>query len=132
MGQILKINPANIQPPQDFLKANTLVFIEENYKNGFFDKLPPVPIVRGNSQGGYIAIDGHNLLAFYTSLDIECDVYVAENKNDGLVGDLEMIKKRNQDLFDKYDLVITKVKELRENGIGLIKDLLNRVKRNSC
>ncbi len=127
MGKIIKINPVHIQPSQDFLKADTLAFIEENYKKGYLEKLPPTPIVRENPRGGYIAIDGHNLLAFYASLNNECEVYVAENKNDGLSGDSEMISKRNKDLYEKYDVALVEVDELVVKGIRSIGDLVNRI-----
>ena len=129
MGKIIKINPATVHPSQDFLKADTLAFIEGNYNNGFFDKLPPTPIVREDLQGGYIAIDGHNLLAFYASLNSECEVYVAENKSDGLTGDSEMISKRNKDLYEKYDAVLSEIDRLGEKGIVSIGDLLETISR---
>lgn len=129
MGKVIKINPSEIQPSQDFLKADTLAFIEEHYVKGNFNMLPPTPIVRENPQGGYVAIDGHNLLAFYASLNMECEVYVAENKNDALVGDSEMISKRNQDLFEKYDTALIEVDKLGEKGIRSMKDLLESVSR---
>lgn len=127
MGKIITLDPGNIKPSQDFLKPDTLAFIEENYNRGFLDKLPPTPIVRENPQGGYIAIDGHNLLAFYAFKKLECEVYVAENKNDGLLGDSEMIQKRNKDLYEKYDAVLIEVDKLGEKGIGSIRDLVKRI-----
>ncbi len=127
MGKVIKINPATVRPSQDFLKADTLAFIKENYEKGFFDKLPPTPIVRENNNGGYIAIDGHNLLAFYASLNSECEVYVAENKEDALIGDSEMVSKRNKDLYEKYDTALIEAGKLIEKGIGSIEDLLKNV-----
>lgn len=124
MGKVIKINPAEIQPSQDFLKVDTLAFIWENYTKGNFDSLPSNPIVRENPQGGYIAIDGHNLLAFYASKNLDCEVYVAEHKDDALVGDSEMIEKRNKDLFEKYDWVLVEVNRLAEKRIVLIADLV--------
>lgn len=131
MGKVVKINPANIQPSQDFLKADTLAFIEENYAKGNFNMLPPTPIVRENPQGGYVAIDGHNLLAFYTSQSLDCEVYVAENKNDRIIGDSEMIRKRNQDLFEKYDWVLVEADKLGKKGIKSMMDLFSLVSRRS-
>lgn len=131
MGKIVKINPADIHPSQDFLKADTLAFIEENYNNGFFDKLPPTPIVRESPDGGYIAIDGHNLLAFYASLNIECEIYIAENKEDELIGDSEMISKRNKDLYEKYDIALIEADKLVERGIRSMRDLLSLANKHS-
>ncbi len=127
MGKIITLDPGNIKPSQDFLKPDTLAFIEENYNRGFLDKLPPTPIVRENPQGEYIAIDGHNLLAFYASKNLECEVYVAENKNDGLIGDSEMVQKRNQDLFEKYDRALVEANRLAEKGIVSMVDLVKRI-----
>lgn len=131
MGKIIKINPVHVQPSQDFLKNDTLLFIKENYDKGLWDKLPPTPIVRENPRGGYIAIDGHNLLAFYASLNNECEVYVAENKNDALSGDSEMISKRNKDLYEKYDAALIKADELVKNGIRSIGDLCSLHSKHS-
>ena len=123
MGKIIKINPATIKPSQDFLKKETFNFIKENYHTGNFDKLPPTPIVRNFPDGGYIAIDGHNLLAFFYSKSMACEVYLAENKDDGILGSSDMIKKRNADLEKKYDTVIDEYKSLEEKNIRTIKDL---------
>lgn len=124
MGKVIKINPAEIQPSQDFLKADTLAFIEESYTKGNFNILPLTPIVRENPQGGYIAIDGHNLLAFYASRNLDCEVYVAGHKSDVLPGDSEMIEKRNKDLYEKYDAALSEAGKLVEKGIRSIKGLL--------
>ncbi len=124
MGIIIKTNPSLVRPSQDFLKKGTLVFIKDNYEKGNFDKLPPTPIVRKDLNNELVAIDGHNLLAFYTKINLDCEVYVAESKNDGILGNSEMILKRNNDLFEKYDTVLGDADALSKKGINTIKDLL--------
>ncbi len=123
MGIILKTNPSVIRPSQDFLTEDTLNFIKRNFEAGDFGKLPPAPVVRKDENGRYVAIDGHNILAFYSLKNMECDVYVAERKEDKLEGDSEMIVKRNQDLFEKYELVLEEANVLRTRGISTINDL---------
>ena len=127
MGKIIKVKAATIKPSQDFLKEDTLAYITKNYEKGDFDKLPPTPIVRRFSDTEYIAIDGHNLLAFYAMKDMDCDVYVAENANDGIVGNSEMILKRNSDLLEKFENVIDVSEEIAKKGIYTIKDLCGAV-----
>lgn len=123
MGKILKINPSLIKPSQDFIKEDTFNFIKETYRKGDFDKLPPTPIVRKGNNDTLIAIDGHNLLAFYSLMQIDCEVYVAENKEDVLEGGTAMIKKRNKDLFEKYDYALEQSILLDNNHISSISDL---------
>ncbi len=123
MGIIVKTNPSEVRPSQDFLKENTLRFIKENYEKGNFDKLPPTPIVRKDNEGRFIAIDGHNLLAFYYIKNLDCEVYVAESKDDGLLGDSDMVTKRNKDLFEKYEVVLGEAESLTQKGIRTIGDL---------
>ena len=123
MGIIVKTNPSKIRPSQDFLKKDTLDFIRFNYEKGNFEKLPPTPIVRKDDAGNYIAIDGHNLLAFYSFKSMDCEVYVSEHKEDRFLGDSEMIEKRNKDLFDKYDSALKKSDLLSTKGIKTIGDL---------
>jgi len=123
MGKIIRVDPSQIRPSQDFLKKETLLFISEKYKNGDFNALPPIPIVREISEGTYISIDGHNLLAFYTLKNIECEVYVAYDRNDGIKGNSEMINKRNSDLVERFNNVISIALELETKGIRTILDL---------
>lgn len=123
MGIILKTNPSLIRPSQDFLKEDTLNFIKQNFDTGNLDRLPPVPIVRKDATGHYVAIDGHNLLAFYSLKNMECDVYVAESREDKLIADSQMVAKRNQDLFEKYDYALEQATLLSNKGISTIKDL---------
>ncbi len=123
MSKIIKITAATVKSSQDFLKQDTISFIKENYEKGNLEKLPPTPIVREFLEGEYIAIDGHNLLAFYCLKNMDCNVFVAENKNDGIAGDLDMVKKRNKDLFEKYDTVIGLHRDLSKKGINTIADL---------
>ena len=123
MSHIIKINPSLIRPSQDYLKGDTLDYIKQNFEAGDLEKLPPSPIVRKDEDGGYVAIDGHNLLAFYSLRNMECGVYVAESKDDKIEGDSEMILKRNKDLFEKYDTALQEAHSLKEKGIVTIKDL---------
>ena len=123
MGTILKTNPSLIKPSQDFLKEDTLNFIKRNFEAGDFEKLPPIPIIRKDENNHYIAIDGHNLLAFYSLKNMECNVYVADGREDKFKGDSEMITKRNQDLFEKYDYALEQANLLDKKGVSTIKDL---------
>ena len=125
MSHIIKTNPSLVRPSQDYLKGDTLDFIKQNFEAGNLEKLPPAPIVRKDENGGYIAIDGHNLLAFYSLRNMECYVCVAESKDDKIEGDSEMIQKRNTDLFEKYDSALNEANSLKEKGIVTIKDLCN-------
>lgn len=127
MSRIIKINPSTIRPSQDFLKKDTLAFIKENFDKGAFDKMPPIPIVRKAPDESYIAIDGHNLLAFYTMHKMECEVFVAEHADDGIPGNFEMIKKRNADLKEKYDSALEQSEKLADKGIHTIEDLLTHL-----
>jgi hypothetical protein len=122
MGKIININPKIAKPSQDFLRKDTLEFIKNNYDNSNFEKLPPIPILRKQNDD-YIVIDGHNLLAFYFIKGFNCNVYVADNKEDVILGDSEMINKRNRDLYEKYDLALEQAKFLSNARINNIEDL---------
>jgi hypothetical protein len=123
MGKVIKVNPCNIQPSQDFLKEDTFQFIKASYEKGELDNLPPTPIVIKDEKGAYVAVDGHNLLAFCCLMNSECEVYVAENKNDKMPGDSEMTRERNKDLEEKYNLTLSSQNEVKKKGINSIKDL---------
>ena len=123
MGVIVGTSPSFIRPSQDFIKEDTLNFIKQNYESGNFDKLPPTPIVRKDGDGNYIAIDGHNLLAFYSLKGLDCDVYVANSDTDVLEGSSDMVAKRNKDLKEKYDSALKEADLLASRGIKTIADL---------
>lgn len=118
MGEIIKTKTYGIIPSQDFIKEGTIKYILECINSGELDRLPPTPIVRRKPDSDeYIAIDGHNLLVIYDLLDRECEVYIAGSKDDGLEGDAESIKKRNQDLKEKFDQVLEDIKNINIKNI---------------
>lgn len=128
MGKLIKPNASEIKPSQDFVKEGTVGYILECIVNGEEDKLPPTPIVRNNPNGsGYIAIDGHNLIIIYELLGRECQVYLAESKDDKLEGfpssSPRMIEERKKELFEKYDKVIDDVLILEKQGITTFSSL---------
>ena len=128
MGRIINIKPNEIKPSQDFVKEDTIRYILGCIINHEEDKLPPTPIVRNNPDGcDYIAIDGHNLLVIYDLLERNCEVYLADSAKDKLEelpkSSPDAILKRNQDLKEKYDLVIIEVARLQKDNISSLKDL---------
>jgi len=70
MGRIINVKASQIKPSQDFIKEETIGYILECIIKNELNKLPPTPIVRLNPDGsGYIAIDGHNLIAVFDLID---------------------------------------------------------------
>ena len=102
----MKVPPADILPSQDFLKPKTIEFIFSCIKNGTLDKLPPAPIVRKDSEGNMVAIDGHNLIAVKLYRNEDIDIHLAKSANDGLPETSEANTERNQILKDKYESVL--------------------------
>jgi len=122
----MKVNPERILPSQDFLKPKTLTYILACIKNGNLDKLPPSPIVRKDSKGNMIAIDGHNLIAVKLIRKEDIDVHIAKSANDGLPEMSEADIQRNQDLRDKFDTVLVDRETLEAQGINTFSDLVTR------
>ena len=120
------INPNIVLPSQDFLKPQTISFIFECLEDGHVEALPPSPIVRKDSMGNYIAIDGHNLLAVRAFRNESTDVHLAGNKHDGLPETSVENKQRNTDLLEKFDMVIELQKEVEKQGIHSLHDLIER------
>ena len=119
MGKLIRIKTADIIPSQDFIKDGTIRYIKDCINKGREDELPPTPIIRKHPKTSkYIAIDGHNLLVAYDSLDKELEMYVAESKDDGLTGSSDAIMKRNQDLKEKFDQVLESIKNIDVKTIG--------------
>ncbi|MEA3514616.1 MAG: hypothetical protein U9R34_04020 [Nanoarchaeota archaeon] len=69
-------------------------------------------------------------MVIYDLLERNCEVYLAESANDKLEelpkSSLDAILKRNQDLKEKYDLVIIEVTRLQNNNISSLEDLRNK------
>ena len=117
------VNTQDVSPSQDFLKENTLRFILDCIKNGKEDELPPEPILRKDSDGNLIAIDGHNLLAVNGLLKRPTRVHIAEDATDGLpeTGDANIT--RNKDLAEKFELSLAERDRVAEEGVKSFADL---------
>ena len=126
MGERVEVFSNEVLPSQDFLKEKTVKHIMECILNNKQDELPPTPIVRKNPHGtGFIAIDGHNLIAVYDLLGERFEVFVAENSLDKLENlvETESLKKRNRDLAEKFDSAILEAERLEKEGICSFSDL---------
>lgn len=118
------VSPSQIAPSQDFLKPNTVRFIFECIKNNELRQLPPDPIVRKDEEGNLVAIDGHNLIAVKHYLGQDIAVHVATSADDGLPETSEANTRRNRDLKEKYDSVLTERTRLHQQNIDSFSDLL--------
>ena len=124
MGNIIEVDTSIVRPSQDFLKPDTLRHIFTCYFGGDRSQLPPAPIVRVHPAGGYIAIDGHNLLAIDDLLGYTCRVYVANNPTDELTpADVkrstpEALAHRNVDLKEKFDSSLERANQLSSMDLG--------------
>jgi hypothetical protein len=125
MGRYLVVESGDILPSQDFLKENTLGHILRCYEHHQESELPPPPMVR-KGLNGYIAIDGHNLLAINDLLGRETKVFLAESEDDGLEGSSEGILQRNADLKEKFSQSLAEAEALRKKEIRTIRDLRAR------
>lgn len=130
MSQIIKLKTSEIKPSQDFLKENTIKFILKNYFNNRRDLFPPIPLVRFNSNTNeYVAIDGHNLIAIYDLLGEEMDVFLVDNNQDFLKEEnfpnssKESLESRNNDLKDKFDIILQEVEKVKNSGLNSFTDL---------
>lgn len=124
----MKISPERLYPSQNFLKPHTIAFILECLRTGAYDKLPPDPIVRADSEGKLIAIDGHNLIAVKLHRNEDINVHVATSSSDGLPSTTEANIQRNTDLKEKYDRAIIDRNHLHDEGIDTFHDLISRYK----
>ncbi len=130
MGKLIKIKTSLIKPSQDFLKEKTIRHIGLLILENKLNDLPPAPIIRKHpSKEGYIAIDGHNLLAVKDLLNEECEVYIADSSNDKLEKNNfpystdEALESRNKDLEEKFETVLKDVDELAKKGVANFCDL---------
>lgn len=124
------VDSCKIKPSQDFLKEDTVRFIFECYQTGSLEKLPPPPIVRKDTDGSLVAIDGHNLLAVNCILGKQTEVFIAKDSDDKYPGESEAVLKRNIDLKEKFDSVLNIVDNLNSKGINSISDLIRYTKIN--
>jgi len=131
------ISPEQIAPSQDFLKERTVKFILECLRTGKTDELPPTPLVREDEEGDLVAIDGHNLIAVRAFRGEDVDVRVVAASTDGLPSITQANITRNEELAEKYDLVLEQRREVAAKGIvsfaGLIALyplLFNEVSKN--
>lgn len=122
----MHIFPELIAPSQDFLKPDTISFIFECIEKGRFNQLPPAPIVRQDTDGALIAIDGHNLIAVRLYRQEETEVHLAHSAIDGLAPATEANIQRNRDLEEKFDLVIGEKDRLLAEGVASFWDLIKR------
>jgi hypothetical protein len=113
----MKVSPESILPSQNFLKEKTVRFIIECLRTGNLDELPPTPLVRENSEGRLVAIDGHNLIAVRQFRGEEIDVIIAASAQDGLPPTSEANITRNQELADKFDSVLEEQERVATEGI---------------
>lgn len=122
----MKVSPENILPSQNFLKPQTIKYILECIKNGDLDKLPPIPIVRNDTEGKMIAIDGHNLIAVKIFRNEAIDVHIAKSADDGLLPSSDANIQRNVDLKEKFAAVLECRTNLKAEGINSFDDLIVR------
>ncbi len=128
MGKIIKVKTSEILPSQDFLKRKTVEYILDCIKKKKNDKLPPTPIVRNDPDSSkYIAIDGHNLIAVYDLMKKDINVFLVDSRNDELKevakSSIDAVKKRNREVFEKYDRVVENVKMLKSKKIDSFETL---------
>ena len=118
------VDPDTILPSQDYLKPGTVKFILACISNGESEKLPPTPVVRADSTGRLVAIDGHNLIAVMSKLGKKIDVHIAKSKTDKLPDKNGANTSRNIDLSDRYDSVLSDQGKVSANGINSFSDLI--------
>ena len=118
------VDPNAISPSQNFLKPGTIKHILDCFENNNPDKLPPRPIVRVDTDGDLVAVDGHNLIAVMAYLGRHIEVYVAKSADDGLLGTADSIKQRNQDLKEKFETVLEARDKVQAKGIQNFQDLI--------
>ena len=117
-------DPREISPSQNFLKEKTVRFILECIQNGNEEDLPPKPIVRHDSTGKLVAIDGHNLLAVRAFYGQRQTIHIADSAEDGLPVDTEANRLRNQDLHDKFESSLTERDSAKTENVNSFSDLI--------
>lgn len=122
----MKINATKILPSQDFLKDKTVLYIFECLKHQNYEGLPPMPIVREDSDGNLVAIDGHNLIAVMAYLNKDIEVHLAKSPHDGLPEISQSNIDRNKDLKDKFESALSESLNVQKSGIISFIDLVNR------
>lgn len=122
----MRIQANEILPSQDFLKEKTIRFIFECLNTGNVEQLPPAPIVRKDQEGRLVAIDGHNLITVRYYRHESVDVIVATSSMDGLPETNEANIARNQELREKYDLVLRERCRVAEEGIASFGNLVEK------
>lgn len=120
------VSPNQIAPSQDFLKENTIRFIFSCLNDGKNDELPPSPLVRKDETGVFVAIDGHNLIAVRLFRGEDVEVVEATSSTDGLPPTSQANATRNQELAEKFDLVLEEQKRVAASGILSFADLIAR------
>jgi hypothetical protein len=119
------IDPRQIAPSQNFLKEDTVRFILECLRNGDEASLPPEPILRQDTEGRPVAIDGHNLLAVRAFMNQRQDVHIAISPEDGLSDD-EGGAARNEDLRNKFESSLVDRDKVVAEGIVSFDDLIQK------
>lgn len=122
----MKIAPERILPSQDFLKPKTVAYIFECLRDNKDHELPPPPILREDSQGNLIAIDGHNIIAVRLFRREAIEVHIAKTAHDGLPAISDANIKRNRDLQDKFEKVLQDRRHVLTEGIETFHDLIAR------
>ena len=121
-----EVDPNKIAPSQDFLKEGTVNFILQCVKDGDYEQLPPNPIVRRDTEGKLVAIDGHNLLAVRAFYGQKQQVHIAESAEDGLIENSDADRLRNQDLRDKFESCLAARESVSSRGIDTFNDLISK------
>lgn len=122
----MKVNPKSIAPSQDFLKEKTIKYIIACVNQKKYHELPPAPIIREDSSGKYVAIDGHNLIAVMGYLGEDVEVHLAKSNTDGLDDTTAANRQRNKDLLQKFDLCLTERDRVKIAGVEAFDDLVDK------
>ncbi len=122
----MRVSPELIAPSQDFLKPSTIAFIFDCIERDELDRLPPDPIVRQDTDGALIAIDGHNLIAVKLYRQEEIEVHLASSATDGLPVHTQADTQRNNDLREKFEIVLDERNRVSGEGIASFRDLIKR------
>lgn len=125
----VKVAAKDIFPSQDYLKPETIEFIFDCLKNNQLDKLPPKPIVRKDEKGNFVAIDGHNLIAVKAYQVEDIDIHVAGSQDEGLPNNSQANTQRNEELKDKFDVVLESRKAVELVGIKTLQDLIYKYRK---
>jgi hypothetical protein len=122
----MKVSPDQLLPSQSFLKPDTIAYILKCYKTNRLGDLPPNPIVRKDGSGNLVAIDGHNLIAVKLHRGEEIDIHLAQHAEDGLSPTSDANIKRNLDLKEKFETVLTDRAYVEAEGILTFRELISQ------